>query len=206
MSSASWGETVVGQAAIERLPFELQVEHLTAVAGAPYYIVSYSFIIYLYLILLSLYFFYLNRIDTFIRIHVEPLHDVVPWIQSRTRREATGTTSRRLTNMLTIPVALIPWFAATTMMFIAPIVFTDRLAWEGGRNLFLHTFYVTTLLMAFISAGSLYALQRHTSHVVYGIPAPITTTPAMETQITRLYASVWNGAYAKQMKVNKKDI
>lgn len=193
---ASWGEAD-GQEIVKSLSGGELQKHHKAVAGAPYYLIGYSFVISIYIILLSLYFFYMNRIDSFIRVHVEPLYNFAPWMQYRTRAEATGKTSSIITNAVSIPTVLIPIFASISLLVALPFIFPDRIfVWEL-RNAFLHSFYFSSVILSLYSVWSLFLLKFHASSVTYGISAPIKTSSGMELAIRRLYASINKGAYGR---------
>ncbi|TKB07451.1 carboxylesterase [Desulforhopalus sp. IMCC35007] len=176
------------------------IEQKKAYAGAPYYLTAYVFVISLYIIILSLYYMLMNRIDTFIRLHIDPFYSVMSWTQYRTRSASSGKIAGLMIPMLSVPLVLVPLLAAISLIIGISWIYPDRILDFSARNLFLNGFYFSALLLTFCSIGSLYALGVHAKTMVYGTPAPITTTPSVEKLISQLYASVCKGKYAIHKK------
>ena len=65
-------------------------EILNEKSGAPYYLASYSILTSFFLILLCLYFFYVNRVNVFLKHHIEPYISSISWTAYRTTKFFSG--------------------------------------------------------------------------------------------------------------------
>ena len=167
------------------------------IAGAPYYVISYSLVINIYVILLCLYFFYLNRVDAFIRVHFEPLFQTMPWIQVRTRLGSSGVASRKMTKAVSLPILVIPFLSSLGILVFTAAKYADRLTTFESRNAFLTIFFVSAVLLWGMALRTLLALGSYTDQIVYGVPAPIGTTLDRERAVSRFLAAICPGAVSQ---------
>lgn len=181
-------------AGAQALLSERCIEVTRQARAAPYYIIAYALLIDVYAVLLSLYFFYMNRVDAFKRLHVDPLIPVVPWIQARTIPWATSATSRKMTKSVAFSVLIGPFLGALLLLVFVGIQYgPDRLFSSAPGNALLQALWIIGLLTWVAALAALVRLDTHSKKVVYGSPAPLTSTPGIERAIARVFDSVAPG-------------
>jgi pimeloyl-ACP methyl ester carboxylesterase len=77
--------------------------------SGPYYLSVYGVAASIYLIIATLYFNYANRVDVYIKMHIEPFIPTMSWATFRTSRFAAGRRIGSLTARATRPLYVVPW-------------------------------------------------------------------------------------------------
>ena len=162
---------------------------------APYYLISYSLLISIYVQLATLYFFYLNRVDSYIKYHIEPYLQGVGWISFRTNHWASGEASKVMTRLVSIAELGIPFIISYVILIYTAITYYERfLLFDPRNSIFLQTSLGVGTLFWIIAAygiGMVMHYGRQRLHI------PVITQIAnegVEEQIDRLYASISPGS------------
>ena len=115
--------------------FQTLNEVLNKSASAPYYLLSYATIIYIYIILSMMYFFFMSRTQVFLSNFVEPSFTFVGFQQYKTNRFVSGKLSSSLTKNTTFVIILLPIVISIFCLVYLFITFHDRFVIEEKNTL-----------------------------------------------------------------------
>jgi carboxylesterase len=162
-------------------------------SGAPYYLLSYSILISFFLILLSLYFFYLNRVNVFLKHHIEPYLSCTSWTAFRTSRFLSGKESENMTKRVSFTVIGLPLIISISTLTYALIEYHDRFFVFKDQNILLIVSIVVATFLLFIAIDLLQLLSRYTKRELYKIKASKHQIGNIQEALQLLYLSVSPG-------------
>jgi esterase/lipase len=126
---------------------------------APYFLLSYTALLSMYLILITLYFFYLNRVDAYIKACVDPLIKTISWTTFRTNEFVSGRESTRITRLTTLPLFGFPFAIATISLVFCAWGYKDQIFVIGKLEPLQIAFLVVLVLFLYM----LFFVYRHRS-------------------------------------------
>jgi carboxylesterase len=163
-------------------------------AQAPYYAMLYSFAANIYLALIILYYFYLNRTLAYIQHHVEPSMTFVAWVSYKSYRWIAGKESVFLTGGVSVLLFLVPVLISIGSILYCLYYFPARFLTVAPNNVFLQLLVVVALLMLATDVwlGLLTMKISHTE--LHGrMVRARQTSMSFEMQLMELYASIKPG-------------
>lgn len=159
-------------------------------ASIPYYLIAYVMAISIYLNMAGLHFFYVNRIDTYIKHHVEPLLTGQGWTTFRNNPWASSKTSSIITTSVAEAVLLTPLIMATGCLGYVDWEYGHRLGFLASDNYVLTIWFLIALMTWVGSLSAIHRLRKYTKEVVFGMVRPKTTTFIFERHLSDLLQSV----------------
>lgn len=162
---------------------------LKRTSEAPYYLISYSLVTSLYIKLSTLYFFYLNRVDSYIKYHLEPYIMGIGWTAFRTNRWASGTASHIMTPLVTYSEASLTFLISLTLLIYTSVSYNSQIFSSSGASYFLLAGLVLGFLMWLIAGATIWTLIKYGQRL-YAPVVPQYTTSGIEELLDILYASV----------------
>ncbi len=174
-------------------------------AEAPYYLVSYSLIVGLYLLLASLYFFYLNRISAYQKQFIEPLVSFyLPWTEYKRNKWISGEESEKMTGYSTFCIVVLPALIVPIIAVYCLLNYEDRFLVLEGRNVLLQSLLVSSILLWIASIKSGYMVNNFTNRELNQTKNIPETTFEFQKLLTRLYSSVTPGCVTQINNSSKK--
>ncbi len=161
---------------------------------APYFALLYSFSANIYLTLIILYFFYLNRSLAYIKHHLEPLMTFVTWVSYKSYKWIAGFESVVMTGAVSVLLFLLPVSVSVGSIWYCLYYFPSRFISFAPENFFLQIMVLLSLIMLFFNIA-LGALIRKTSESeLHGgmVRARYTDMP-FEKLLIELYSSIKPG-------------
>ena len=160
---------------------------------APYYLVSYSLAINIYLILALLYFFYITRTLVFLKHHVEPQLGGFRWVSYRTLPWAAGKASNTMTRAAFYPMAILPLLISIALLVYCYFSYHERFRVHTGANTFLLISLIFTFVLWLFAAGSFVAVTQYEKRSLFRTAQPSPSTPGFERLLLQLYSRVRPG-------------
>ncbi len=160
---------------------------------APHFLVAYALVSSVYVLLASLYFFYLNRVTVFLKHHIEPQIRGLPWVTYRTLRPASGNTSLIMSRLLAAPILALPLVISASAIAYAVGAYPDRFMELALRNVFLQASLCCTFGLLVVAVLSVCQLLRYTNTELYRIPRTRFANPAFEASLCRFFEAVAPG-------------
>jgi pimeloyl-ACP methyl ester carboxylesterase len=166
---------------------------VTETAKAPYFLLSYSLASSIYLTLSILYFFYTNRVDVYVKFHVEPLLQGVSWAAFRTSRWMAGGESYRFTRLATIPLMVTPSCLSVLSLLACVLQYHAKLLDFGLQYIVLKVLFLLACFLCLYTVYAIGAFNRFTRRWLYlARPAERSDFPT-EALLMTLYQSVRPG-------------
>jgi pimeloyl-ACP methyl ester carboxylesterase len=188
-------QTIIGFfTAFSLLLFNSLSDIVTNTPRAPYFLVSYSLASSIYLTLSILYFFYANRVDVYLKFHVEPMMPGTSWAAFRSSKWMTGGASYRVTRLATIPLTVFPSLVSFLSLGGCAVRYWNKLA-----DLTLHysVLKILFLLAVGLAAYTIHAIRtfnRFTMRWLYIAQPADASDLETEGLLMRLYQSVSPGS------------
>jgi pimeloyl-ACP methyl ester carboxylesterase len=160
---------------------------------SPYILISYSIIASFYVTMAILYLFYVNRLDAYIKMFVEPLIRGVSWVTFRTNSFVSGSESPNITRLSTIPLVMLPIILGFGALGICAVQYMSQIFVIQSMTWPLAAFW---MIAFFLSVYSLLFAIRHSGfgrRWLYLIPAPEETDQETETLLQNLFRSISPG-------------
>ena len=167
---------------------------------SPYYLISYSIINCFFIILSSLYFFYTNRVNVYIKHYIEPYLHIVPWVTFRTNKYLSGSESTCITNRVSLAVFGIPLLISTGSLFYLIINYMDNYIVNTFDNMLLVFALLFSLILYFSAIVSLVTLQKYTKRELYYLKSEKLGSLELLSKILILFNKISPGC-VKQNKV-----
>jgi hypothetical protein len=154
----------------------------------------YSFSANVYLTLIILYYFYLNRSLAYIKHHIEPSMSFVAWVSYKSYRWIAGNESVLMTGAVSVFLFLVPVLISVGSLLYCLHYFPARFASFAPDNLFLQFMALFSLVMLAFNIGlGLLIMKTSESELHGGLVRARTTSMSFEKQLMELYASVKPG-------------
>ena len=170
---------------------------------APYFLISYSIVINTYILLLSLYFFYMNRVDVYIKYHLEPQMLGFPWISFRTMGCASGKESERITKHSSIFIGIIPILASISIIIYSLKAYSFRFFVYKNENVFIQIFMLTAIVLLIAALKSTINLRLYNIRELYRKIPFYKTTPVFENMLLKLYSTIKPGSVKQPVEFFK---
>ena len=167
---------------------------------APYFLLAYSLIILIYILLISIYFFYMNRVASYIKHHLEPLIPCVTLIAYKNNEHFSGRFSKSVTfNSAMVNIAL-PFLASLSIMIYLPLSYRNCFVPVTFSNFLMYIPYFFTLLLFFFDSKLLYGVVKHSTKELYTVVKPLSTTLIFEEYLTQLLSGIRPGCVKQENK------
>jgi carboxylesterase len=161
---------------------------------APYFAMLYSFIANIYLTLIILYYYYLNRTLAYVKHHIEPSMTFVTWVSYKSYKWISGEESVILTGAVSIFLVLIPVLISAGSIIYCLHYFPARFSTFRPDNLFLQFLVFFSLLMLAFNLGlGLLTMNTSQSELHGGMVRARHTRMSFEKQLMELYSSIKPG-------------
>jgi esterase/lipase len=160
---------------------------------SPYYLISYSLIINIYILLFSLYYFYMTRTIQYIKNHIEPLLRSIPHFILRQNIFASGKASGKMTQRATILVIFAPLMLSLTIIIYTISVYSDKILNLSSGYIFIKSAIVFTIVLFLFLLKSIFSTIKYAEiESKYTLP-PEQTTPEFESLLCKYYQSIKPG-------------
>jgi esterase/lipase len=163
-------------------------------AEAPYYLLGYPVVLAVYLEFVFLYLFYLDRVQAYVRIYLDPLLETgIGWVAYRTTRWVSGQMSRQMTHFTAASAIILPTAAAISSLGLAIYDYHLRI-FSFSRNNF--PLFLLALLSVGWLAQAVYAgakLARYSKVYLYMIPPIVPASRGFLIALQAVYMSTLPG-------------
>ena len=157
---------------------------------APYYLVSYSLVINIYLILASLYFFYINRSISYLMHHIEPF---VIGIPSKIYRSIHFASGPAMTGGVAVIIFAMPLLISLVSIVYGIYEYNDRFFIAAKSNFLLQLWMSISIVTFICIVSTLIKVTKHSKYQLRVIPKIFNVTAYYELLLRRLYISVAPG-------------
>lgn len=171
------------------LTYQTLGDVLDGAASAPYFLMAYATIIYLYVLVASLYYYYLNRTQNYLSAYVEPVMGGVGFQQFKLSRNLSGSESVSLTFNTSFALVVMPFLIASVAIVYTVVAYYDRVISFDIANAFLQFWLGTNLALYVLSQISAVRLAKSTKKTIYAPPIPFKRTMRKTERIVRLVLS-----------------
>jgi esterase/lipase len=169
---------------------------------APYYALAYSIACTIYLIMVTLYFFYMNRAITYIKHHLEPHMAFVPWHTYRSNIWLAGRASIVTTRSAGMFLVIIPLAICFTSIAYCLYYFPQRFIGFAVENLPLQGMLAIAVGMLIYNVRFGQRSRSWSEREIYGgVLRPCDTSLPFEKLLNELYASVQPGIVTQPFAV-----
>jgi esterase/lipase len=166
---------------------------LQAKPEAPYYLISYSIVTNIYLLLLMLYFFYVNRVSIFTKMHIEPQLPNITWNTYRSVGYASSEESESMTQKTSLVTFFFP--LAISAASLAASVFLYPEKFSTTSDYWLLKFSLLFAVLLFVSAvKSALAVKKYTDREFYLVHRPNRSNSRLECLLMEMYSAISPGA------------
>jgi len=155
---------------------------------APYYVISYLLVILIYLLLIGVYFFYMNRVSSFIKHHLDPMMPGISLVSFR--NQISGKLSSEITRNASIVTMGFPFLIATFLMFFFPINYLDCLIPICEDHIIMYILYGFAVMLYLFNTKLVLDILKYTKRELYRIAAPSSTTSTFEKYYFQLVSSI----------------
>ncbi|MEW6029043.1 MAG: alpha/beta hydrolase [Chloroflexota bacterium] len=171
---------------------------------APYFALLYSFSANIYLTLIILYFFYLNRNLAYTKHHLEPLMTFVTWVSYKSYKWIAGFESVVMTGAVSVLLFLLPISISIGSIWYCLYYFPSRFISFAPENIFLQIMALLSISMLLFNIA-LGALIRKTSESELhgGIVRARYTNMLFEKLLIELYSSIKPGIVKQPWEQSK---
>ncbi len=156
----------------------------------PYYLTSYILLTCIFTMLAAMYFFYLNRAIVFLKLHVEPYLNVMPWTTYRTNKFISGTESVQITNKVSIVIIGIPMMIATGSLMYVVYEYSLGYILDPTNHILLTVSFIFSLFLYYNTLSVLIALQKYTTRELYKLVPQKFDNIEQSNMIINLYNSI----------------
>lgn len=177
--------TVFGVHIYQTLPAVLNKE-----PGSPYYLLSYSTVISIYIMLATMYLFFLARTQVYLSLFVEPFMHGIGFQRYKANGHISGSISTVFTRNSSVPIAILPLSVSILSMVFVIYLHANRIFTISGENFLLNFWFLFNTALLFLAIKSLYELKSYTEIFVYGLPASGKRHRATIEPLKGLYQSV----------------
>jgi esterase/lipase len=164
---------------------------------APYYLIAYALFMSLFVKFAVLYFFYLNRVDSYIKYHLDPSFPGLSWMEFRTNPWASGRASSILTRRIANSTIGFPFLAAYFLILYVLVAYNDRFVILSRRNLVLQVGMVLGVCTWIIAGNAASVVMMYGKQRLYIPVQPNFAEPGIEERIEQLYSSVLPGSVSQ---------
>ncbi len=168
---------------------------------APYFLIAYSLAINIYILLVTLYFFYLNRIAVYLKHHLEPFIPGISFITYRTKKWISGKISQTMTLNVSMFFVGLPFSISIFLLIYCLLSYTECFASLTTTNCFMYTLFIFTFFLWCFNVKQVRDLKRYTIREVYNIPRPVKTTICFENQLLQLISNILPGCVKQPIDV-----
>lgn len=165
--------------------------------GAPYFLLAYATAINVYLVITSMYFYYMNRIIIYLKNHIEPLIAGLQVKEFTTNPFVAGKTSVTITKTISTVLVGIPLIVSICSIIYALKEYDERFFAFESRNILLQSWGLATAMMISLAIRNFIVLQFYTAREMYSVPTPDQTNWKLEQSIMKLYSRIHPGSGAK---------
>ncbi len=159
----------------------------------PYYLTTYALLTCIFVILATMYFFYVNRTNVFLKLYVEPYLNVMPWATYRTNKFLSGSESVKVTRKVAIVVIGLPMTIATGSLIYVIYGYMAKYIFDPTNNILLIVSFIITLILYYGSFSILKTLQKYTTRELYNLSPQKFDNTEQLNMIIKLYNSVNTG-------------
>jgi len=190
--------TVFGGLVYFSLDKILQVER-----SGLYFLMAYSMVCSIYVILVSMYYFFLNRTLIHIKTYLEPNVGSVGPISHRTNTYIAGITSTKIAKHTSIVSTGIPVGISLVSLAYVIILYWESLTKFEQESSFVQLLFITASIIFAVSIKSLVRLLRYINCQLYGAPPTIETNARTQKAIINLSNTICPGRGIKNADVGK---
>lgn len=180
--------TIFGSLVYFSLPDILQNK-----ASTPYYLISYSILNSLFIVLASMYFFFVNRANAYMKHILEPYLSPMAWVTYRTNSSISGKESLSMTSKASIAIIGTP--LTISVASLAYLIYQHIYKNYNDLNpslFILIAFFCALALLAF-SISSIITLNKYTKRELYQIHTESFNQKSLNKYVVNLYKSVEPG-------------
>ena len=153
---------------------------------APLFLSLYSFIGAGYIILISVYFFYMVRAEVYLKHHIEPICRGISWVTFRTTTAASGKISRHFTQYAAIPITVLPLIGSSIALGFSCIEYFSY--WKDNPFLWIIPVFCGVFIVSAAFAAS--KLLLFAERELYGAWRPHKLTSPLSQAIQSLQSSI----------------
>jgi hypothetical protein len=175
--------------------------------NAPLMLSLYSALLSGYVIMVSVYFFYLVRAEVYLKHHIEPLFSGLTWATFRTTQFASGKVSRYFTQFAAIPMTVLPLIGAffTLGSALLLLYYDPSFSLSNPLDPLPILGVILSILLSFGAVLAVINLLRFTQKELYGMPRPLKMTLRLSEAKHRLHATTTPAAI-KQPTIEASDL
>jgi len=169
--------------------------------SAAYYLVSYTIITSLFFVLISLYYFYINRVLIYIKNVLEPLLPAsFSWVTYKANEYMSGSESKIFTKQMTISIILAPLVICFASIYYAIKFSFVRVSFDlFGDYYFIWLFILLGIIMFLISLYGLWSLNKYHVRELHHIPRLNKVNNDFMNYLTELYLSIAPGSVRQKL-------
>lgn len=161
---------------------------------APYFALLYSFSANIYLTLIILYFFYLNRNLAYLKHHLEPLMTFVTWVSYKSYKWIAGFESVVMTGAVSVLLFLLPVSISVGSIWYCLYYFPSRFSSFAPENIFLQVSVLLSILMLLFNIALGRLIQKTSESELHGgMVRARHTSMSFEKHLMELYSSIKPG-------------
>ena len=157
------------------------------------FLLAYGFVLSLYVQLVALYFFYVVRVDVFLKLFLEPLTGIMGWAAFRSNPYASGTTSATMTRLTALPVVGFPLAGGLVALVYAVFTYWERDFGPRADNAFHQVFGGVAFIMWLWATRAAIALNTYTTRNLYRLMPLDLPSKGIARAVDELYRSVEPG-------------
>jgi carboxylesterase len=154
------------------------------------FLLSYVFVLSLYVQLAALYFFYVVRVDVYLKSFAEPLNSGLGWTGFRTNRFVSGAPSATMTRLISASVVGMPLVGAAVLLVYAVVKYWTEDFGPTADNNFHQIFGAVSLLMWLWALRASVSLNSYTTRSLYHRVPLRLPSETVTRAIDELYQSV----------------
>lgn len=161
-------------------------------ASAPYLLLAYATIIYVYVIISSLYFYYMNRTQNYLCFYIEPAMTGIGFQQFKLSRNISGHESVKMTFNTTFSIVVMPFLIASICLGYVSFRYSDRIFSIGVENAVLQIWLLINVVLYSMAQFNAIRLAMSTTKTIYAPPIPFKRSV---NKIERIAALILSSSY-----------
>jgi hypothetical protein len=147
----------------------------------------------LYLTLSTLYFMFVNRVDVYKKLFLDPLIKGVSWTTFRSNPFVSGRDAAYTIRMPILPLYVFPFLVSTISLVACAYTYRGQIFALSFQDVALKISFVITALL-FIYTGFVFArYSRFARRWLYLVPSAEQTDPQTEALLHKLFRSIAPG-------------
>lgn len=165
--------------------------------SSPYYILSYSLIINIYITIASAYVYYMNRAIAYSRNHIEPYFKMIGIQEYRQDAHISGKESTTTTKLFSSITTILPMTIGVGATLYNLIYYSNRFFVLDADNVLLQLGMLTNIFLFIFAVYGLIRLLKHANREIYGVYVNRQKNPERDMVMSRLFDSIEKGCVVK---------